>query len=377
MAALAKKYGCKGVWVYGRKEFSVFHPLRPYSDTPIRILMNIKDDPCIAHFVRHLDGERNASRHTISSYLIDLEQFVRTQWGAEAKPPYAWPDVDKFSARKFIVHCQQQAAAATTVNRKLSSLRSFFKFLSREERVTQNPFAGVISPKRGKPLPKVLTRQEVTRLLEAPRQAAAEAQAESPASAGDPDAAKRLWPDYAASRDTAILEILYSTGMRVSELAGMNENDIDLLAGVVKVRGKGKKERLCLLGKPAVKAMQAALEKRAMLAGMFKRARLHRCAKHCGQAVAALVFVSHTGGRLTTRSIERLMKRYLIKAGLDPRMSPHALRHSFATHLLDAGADLRSVQELLGHASLSTTQIYTHVTVERLKQVYDEAHPRA
>ena len=174
-----------------------------------------------------------------------------------------------------------------------------------------------------------------------------------------------MWLDYAFSRDTAILEILYSTGMRVSELAGMNESDIDLLASVVKVRGKGKKERLCLLGKPAVKAMQAALEKRSTLAGMFKRAGLPP------------VFVGRTGGRLTTRSIERLMKRYLARANLDPRMSPHALRHSFATHLLDAGADLRSVQELLGHASLSTTQIYTHVTVERLKQVYNEAHPRA
>ena len=210
----------------------------------------IMDDPCIGHFVRYLEGERNASGHTISSYLVDLEQFVRTQWGAEAKPPYAWPDVDKFSARKFIVHCQKQAAVATTVNRKLSSLRSFFKFLNREEHVTQNPFAGIISPKRGKPLPKVLTLQEVTRLLEAPRQVAAETPA------GEPDAAKRpptgeaspgnrragLWLDYAVIRDTAILEILYSTGMRVSELAGMNESDIDMLASVVKVRGKGKKE---------------------------------------------------------------------------------------------------------------------------------------
>ena len=319
----------------------------------------IIEDPYVHHFVRYLEGERNSSGHTISSYLVDLGQFVRAQWGEEAKPPFAWPDVDKFSARKFIVHCQKQAAVATTINRKLSSLRSFFKFLNREEHVTQNPFAGIISPKRGKPLPKVLTLQEVTRLLEAPGQVAAEVLA------GEPDAAKHPWLDYVASRDTAILEILYSTGMRVSELAGMNESDIDLLAGVVKVRGKGKKERLCLLGKPAVKALQIALEKRSTLAGVSKR------------AGPAPVFVGHTGGRLTTRSIERLMKRYLIRANLDPHMSPHALRHSFATHLLDAGADLRSVQELLGHASLSTTQIYTHVTVERLKQVYNEAHPRA
>lgn len=321
--------------------------------------MMIQNDPCIGQFVRYLAGERNASKHTISSYLVDLEQFARNQWGAETKPPYAWPEVDKFSARKFIVHCQKQATVATTVNRKLSSLRSFFKFLNREEQVAQNPFAGIISPKRGKPLPKVLTRQAITRLLEAPQQAAAAALA------GNPKPARRLWLEYAASRDTAILEILYSTGMRVGELAGINTNDIDLLAGIVKVRGKGKKERLCPLGKPAVQAMQATLLKRATLIKIFKR------------SGPALVFVGHTGGRLTTRSIERLMKRYLIQANLDPRMSPHALRHSFATHLLDAGADLRSVQELLGHASLSTTQIYTHVSVERLKQVYNEAHPRA
>lgn len=333
----------------------------------------IKDDPCVGHFVRHLEGEQNASKHTISSYLIDLEQFIRNQWGAEAQPPYSWPDVDKFAARKFIVYCQKKADVATTVNRKLSSMRSFFKFLNREEYATQNPFAGIISPKRGKPLPKVLTLQEVTRLLEAPRQLNEEdcrPKAEPPQESGAVkrharSSAGRLWLDYVVTRDTAILEILYSTGMRVSELAGMNESDIDLLASVVKVRGKGKKERLCLLGKPAMQAIQATLEKRSTLDGVFKR------------TGTTPVFVSHTGGRLTTRSIERLMKRYLVKANLDPSMSPHALRHSFATHLLDAGADLRSVQELLGHASLSTTQIYTHVTVERLKQVYNEAHPRS
>ncbi len=320
---------------------------------------NIAEDPCVAHYVRYLESERNASGHTISSYLVDFGQFIRTQWGEEAKPPYAWSEVDKFTARKFIVHCQKEAEKSTTVNRKLSSLRSFFKFLNREGYAMQNPFAGIASPKRGKPLPKVLTLQEIARLLDAPGQVAAAALA------GEPDAAKRVWFDYVARRDAAILEILYSTGMRVSELAGMNESDIDLLAGVVKVRGKGKKERLCLLGKPAVKAIQAALEQRSTLTGISK------------PAGSAPVFVGHTGGRLTTRSIERSMKRYLIKANLDPHMSPHALRHSFATHLLDAGADLRSVQELLGHASLSTTQIYTHVTVERLKQVYNEAHPRA
>lgn len=335
----------------------------------------IRDDSCIQHFARYLEGERNASGHTISSYLIDLQQFVRTQWGAEAKPPYAWAQVDKFAARKFIVNCQKLEVAASTVNRKLSSLRSFFKFLCREEHVERNPFAGVISPKRGKPLPKVLTVDDVKRLLAAPRQVAADALTErksARASVGTPRALRRLWLEYGELRDTAILEVLYSAGMRVSELAGMQESDIDLLAGIVKVRGKGKKERLCPLGRPAASALQAALKKRSELAGTFKR---WGAAKQGEKAGA--VFVGHTGRRLTTRSIERLMKRYLTKANLDPHLSPHALRHSFATHLLDAGADLRSVQELLGHASLSTTQIYTHITVERLKQVYNEAHPRA
>ena len=256
------------------------------------------DDPCIGHFVRYLQGERNASGHTISSYLVDLEQFVRIQWGAEAKPPYVWSDVDKFSARKFIVHCQKQEAAATTINRKLSSLRSFFKFLNREEHVQQNPFAVIISPKRGKPLPKVLTLQEVARLLEAPRQVAAEALTK------EPDAAKCSWLDYAASRDTAILEILYSTGMRVSELAGMNESDIDMLASVVKVRGKGKKERLCLLGKPAVRAIQAALEKRSTLAGVFRRARLHRWTKSCLPAVAVLQALQAGGQAVLSTALQ-------------------------------------------------------------------------
>ncbi|MBI2437777.1 MAG: tyrosine recombinase [Lentisphaerae bacterium] len=374
----------------------------------------IRDDPCIQHFARYLEGERNASVHTISSYLIDLEQFVRTQWGAEAKPPYAWAEVDKFAARKFIVNCQKLEAAATTVNRKLSSLRSFFKFLSREEHVARNPFAGIISPKRGKPLPKVLTVQEVTRLLAAPRQVAAEVcqpeaspkatralaergQALAVSAATARRSAGGLWRDYVVFRDTAILEILYSTGMRVNELVSMQESDIDLLAGIVKVRGKGKKERLCPLGRPAVSALQEALKKRAELTGICKRFGRPRAAparnaspsvaggpernaeggRHATPAGASPVFMGHTGGRLTTRSVERLMKRYLIEANLDPHLSPHALRHSFATHLLDAGADLRSVQELLGHASLSTTQIYTHITVERLKQVYNEAHPRA
>ncbi len=317
-------------------------------------------DPLVRQFVRHLEGERNASPHTISGYLGDLRQFSAVVWGADARPPFPWDGVDKFAARKFIVQFQKAATSPATVGRKVSSLRSFFKFLTRDSLASHNPFAGLVSPKRKKFLPRVLTVAEVARLLDAPRQVGAEALRD------EADAGRRLWLEYAAARDTAILETLYSGGMRVSELTGMNEDSFDMLSGVIKVRGKGKKERLCPIGAPAVKALRAALEKRGEAAPLFNK-----------QGARLPVFVGHTGGRLTPRSVERLLKRYLIRAGLNPNIAPHALRHSFATHLLDAGADLRSVQELLGHASLSTTQIYTHVTIERLKKVYDAAHPHA
>jgi len=321
---------------------------------------DIAADPLVRQFVRHLEGERNASIHTLSGYLGDLRQFSAAVWGASARPPFPWDSVDKFAARKFIVQFQRAEATPATVGRKVSSLRSFFKFLTRENLAPQNPFAGLVSPKRRKFLPQVLTVPEVGRLLDAPRQVGAEAlQNES-------DAGRRLWLEYVVARDTAILETLYSSGMRISELTGMTEDSFDMLSGVIKARGKGKKERLCPIGSPAVKALRAALEKRGEIAPLFKK-----------QGARLPVFVGHTGGRLTPRSVERLLKRYLVRANLNPNISPHALRHSFATHLLDAGADLRSVQELLGHASLSTTQIYTHVTIERLKKVYDAAHPHA
>jgi len=320
----------------------------------------VQDDDGVSHFLRYLKAERNASAHTTSNYLFDIRQFAFLIWGRGAKPPYAWASIDKFTARKFVVQLQKQSACSATIGRKLSSLRSFFKFLTRENHVGSNPFAGLAAPKRKKSLPHVLTVGEVSRLLQAPAQYGAEA-AEK-----EKDRKRRAWLEYAALRDTAILEVLYSTGMRISELANLDGQNIDLLSGVIKVRGKGNKERFCPLGRPAAGALSVALEKRSGIVRFFKEKK--------GDLP---LFVGHTGGKLTPRSMERMMKRYLIKAGLNPAVSPHALRHSFATHMLDAGADLRSVQELLGHASLSTTQIYTHVSVEHLKKVYDEAHPRA
>jgi len=312
-------------------------------------------DPCVEHFVKYLQGEKNASEHTVSNYLIDIRQFIELTWGDESKPPYNWKEADRFAARKFLVFFQKLEMEPATTGRKLSALRSFYKFLVREEYVPLNPFSGLHLPKKGSYLPAVLSMNEVEQLLAAPHAMAA---AETP---------NGLFQEYMPVRDTAILEVLYSTGMRIGELVGLTEDRIDMLSGIVSVLGKGKKERLCPLGRPAERALQNALSMRSEvwnslgIKGDAKRA----------------IFLNKHGGPITVRSIERMLKIYVGYCGLKPTISPHALRHSFATHLLDNGADLRSVQELLGHASLSTTQIYTHVSIEKLKRVYEEAHPRA
>lgn len=307
-------------------------------------------------FVAYLRAERDASEHTIANYLMDIRQFIAITWGEQAAPPFTWKRVDRFAARGFLVHQQKAEKTPTTARRKLSSLRSFFKFMMREDLVTLNPFSGLVMPKLARRLPKVLSIDEIGRLLNAPFLDRVE----------HAEPKNKTWDTYARDRDVAILELLYSTGARLSEIAALKETQLDLLSGVLTVRGKGKKERMCPLGNPAVKALRRALDAReAVWITLGKTAR------------PPALFLNKFGGRLTPRSIERMMKKYLISAGLNPDLSPHALRHSFATHLLDAGADLRSVQELLGHANLSTTQIYTHITVERLREVYDKAHPKA
>lgn len=304
----------------------------------------------------YLRAERDASEHTLTNYMMDIRQFISLHWGDDAAPPFKWKEVDRFAARRFLVHQQKCEREPTTARRKLSSLRSFFKFMLREDMVKNNPFSGLVLPKLARRLPKMLSVDEVGHLLNAPFQV--------PLDSDEPR--RKSWNLYARDRDAAILEILYTTGARLNEIAGMREDQLDLLSGVLVVRGKGKKERMCPLGNPAIKAIRRALEARESIwAVMGKK----------GKPPA--VFLNKLGGRLTPRSIERMMKKYLLSAGLNPELSPHALRHSFATHLLDAGADLRSVQELLGHANLSTTQIYTHITVERLREVYDKAHPKA
>ncbi len=319
-----------------------------------------ENDRDVRGFVTYLETERNASRHTIVNYLMDLRQFAEILWPENAaSDTRAWSSVESFDARRFLVAFQKRDCAPTTTARKLSSLRSFYRFLMREERVAANPFSGLRPPKRRHHLPEVLSVEEVGRLLDAPEQAAALWRSRQDGKR-PPDPLKL----YMFRRDTALLETLYSTGSRVAEVCGISLRDLDLIEGTVVVYGKGKKERLCALGAPALDAIKATL---AGADPIWPQSR----------TPATPLFRNLRGDRISTRSVERLMKPYLAAANLSHEFSPHALRHSFATHLLDAGADLRSVQELLGHASLSTTQIYTHVTIERLRAAYQAAHPRA
>lgn len=344
----------------------------------------VSKDPAVAGFMEYLEAERNASEHTVEAYLGDIAEFCKLTWPGKA-PPYPWKVPDRFAARRFLASFQKKGQAAASARRRMSAMRSFFRFLIREGTVKNNPFTGLSMPKMGRRLPKVLTVEQMLALLEAPRalhDAAASAAAKRPtapsrvAAASTPEAeaaaARRAaFAEYAAVRDTAILELMYSTGMRIAELCGLSEQRLDLVGGVALVRGKGRKERMCPIGGPAVVAMRKALDARAEI-----RPYLPPPKGGSARGGPVPLFLNKLGGALTPRSVERSFKRWLAWAGLDSRLTPHALRHSFATHMLDAGADLRSVQELLGHASLSTTQIYTHVSVERLKQEYRKAHPR-
>ncbi|MCX7819147.1 MAG: tyrosine recombinase XerC [Kiritimatiellae bacterium] len=314
-------------------------------------------DPAVRRFVEYLRAERDASPHTMSAYLGDLRQFVDAVWGAGASPPHPWTTCDRYAARRFLVELHRDGHSPATVARKASSLRCFFRFLLRENLAAANPFRGVHLPARQRRLPSVLTVAEVGRLLDAPARLADIRLARC----DDPQ--RRRWIEYAAARDRAILELLYSTGMRVGECVGLRAAQVDELSGVVRVLGKGRKERICPLGRPALRALRTALKLRNELFPTL-------------QGPTAPLFVNRRGGRLGARSVQRILKPYLAIANLSAEVTPHTLRHSFATHLLDAGADLRSVQELLGHASLSTTQLYTHVSIERLREVYERTHPR-
>jgi len=295
-------------------------------------------------FTRWLATEKGYSEHTVSGYRRDLVEFHNFLTGSDSNgPKVALGAIGSDEVRRFIVSLHGRNGAAT-VARKISALRSFFRFAKRRRALKNDPLSGVTGPKVGRYIPVFLTVDETFALLEAPGE-----------------------KDSFSLRDQAILELLYSTGMRVSELVSRNLADLDFTEEVLRVRGKGKKERLVPVGRPAIEAVRSWLPQRLQL--IEQRAGRGRVVEK------EALFLNGRGGRLSARSVERLVKAYGERAGISQIVTPHALRHSFATHLLEMGADLRSVQELLGHASLSTTQRYTHLTLDHLAAVYDKSHP--
>lgn len=291
-------------------------------------------------FLRYLQVERDASEHTIKSYredLMVLVDYLADEDGACPRPS----SITTVELRGYVSALTEAGYAKTTIARRLAALRSFFRFGQREGWCKINPAAPLRNPRKSKPLPHFLTTDEVGKLLDSPPE-----------------------NTNAGKRDRAMLETLYSAGLRVSELVGMNDGDIDFEQEIVRVRGKGRKERLAPLGSYALSALQTWLAVRE----------LH---PKEAQGREAPTFTNRFGKRLTTRSVARMMEKYLRESDLDRRTTPHTMRHSFATHLLDRGADIRSVQELLGHKSLVTTQIYTHLSTANLRAAYEKAHPRA
>ena len=324
--------------------------LSPPSTTPIKSFT-----PLVFQFLEYLKLERHFSDYTVKSYGADLVQFGQYLAGEIGRPSGGPSDklspeqidqkalkCEPLTIREFLAYLYGQNYTKSTTARKLATLRSFYKFLIRRGQVSVNPLSTIRTPKQDKRLPKCLDLDQVQKLLDAPGDA-----------------------DLLSARDKAMLEVLYSSGIRVSELVELEMSDIDLQEGVLRVRGKGRKDRLTPIGSQAIKALSRYIEMRS-------------ADLRCQQSRdAARVFLNKHGEALSTRSVRRKLDKYLVAAGLDPGISPHTLRHSFATHLLNNGADLRSVQELLGHQSLSTTQIYTHLTTARMKEAYDSAHPRA
>ena len=315
---------------------------------PLRPNRFAAEDPRIRRFAAYLAAERGASPHTSEGYAADLGQLVASKWGENAEPPFDWASLSEQDARRFVISFASEGAAAATVRRKLASARAFFRHLQREDVVRDNPFSLLHGPRMEKRLPKTLSVADIDRFLARPRA----------------DYEAGLIGEYSYARDAALFEVLYSTGCRISEVVSIAWEIVDFSRGCMIVTGKGSKDRLVIVGSRALAALE---ELRSVAERRFSRPVLP----------SEPVFLSDRQEPVSPRFVERRMKRYLAEAGLPTDLSPHKLRHSFATHLLDAGADLRSVQEMLGHASISTTQIYTHVSVERLKDIYASSHPRA
>jgi integrase/recombinase XerC len=292
----------------------------------------------IEKFITHLESERIYSKHTVRGYRVDLEQFRKF---VEEKQRVSDPEIDYTTFRDYLGSLFGPYKRKT-IARKLSAVRSFFSFLEERGFREDNPASTIATPKQGRPIPTYLPVDDMFRLLKGP-------DLESPL----------------GLRDLAILEVLYSCGLRVSELSGLDFDRVDFDQRLVKILGKGKKERIVPIGRVALTALERYL-------GATCRLRK----KVWNDEKSGPVFLNYRGGRLTARSVSRIVKRYAVALGLTSDISPHALRHTFATHLLEGGADMRSVQELLGHVSLSTTQKYTHVTLDKLMEIYDKAHPR-
>jgi integrase/recombinase XerC len=301
----------------------------------------------IERFAQHLRYERNVSEHTLRNYLSDLAQFNDFLCPPDAngsRPPCDITQVDHIVIREYLSRLYKENRKKASIARKLATLRTFFRFLCREQVLEANPARLVSSPRLEKRLPKVVSVQEMIQFLETP----------------DPNT-------VLGRRDRAILELMYSAGLRVAELTGLNLEDVDYEHECVRVLGKGRRERIVPFGGTARATLLAYLEVRDNLLDS------RQSAKEKNRAI----FLNYQGGRISARSVGRMVEKYVRECALAHDISPHSLRHSFATHLLSAGADLRAIQELLGHARLSTTQIYTQVSVERLMEVYDKAHPRA
>ena len=294
----------------------------------------------VQRFLRYLRVERNASELTIKSYREDLDaltEYLTDEHEDELDPA----EITTLDLRGYLAAMHEAGYARASMARRLASTRSFFRFLQRDGLVDANPAKPLRNPRRARELPYFLSTEELGQLLRAPP--------------GN---------QYLGLRDRAILETLYAAGLRVGELVAVNDGDLDFQQGLVRVQGKGRRERLAPVGSFAVRALKKWLSRRQL-------------GKQEPSGRGAPVFVNKFGKRITTRSVGRMLEKYLKQTGLDLRTTPHTLRHSFATHLLDRGADIRSVQELLGHKSLVTTQIYTHVSTSGLKAAYERAHPRA
>ena len=289
-------------------------------------------DRFLEKFLKYMDIEKNSSPHTVSNYRRDIDDFLLFLGSPELC------DITHLDIRRFLAELKGRNNSKTTVVRKLAAIRSFFKFLVREKYVKFNPARNVFTPKLDKKLPGFLDIPSAMALVTAPKPGT-----------------------LAGSRDRAMLEVLYSTGARVSELVGLNTDDVDIIGGVAKLRGKGRKERMALLGGASQRALRTYLEDRDLAKKGDVRA----------------VFLNKSGTRISDRSVRRMVDKYVKQVSIQQKVSPHSIRHSFATHLLNNGADLRSVQELLGHKNLSTTQIYTHMGDQRIKEIYLSAHPRA